>query len=118
MVFDLNKEIHFSFETTFVVLAQSPGRLHRRGPEFDSAHPAGEVERADCFAQVVSCRPAVHQHERLAVATERVLQQGRQLGVPVWDVSLFGCTGSDDIGKRTQRLVDVLCFFASLPCRL
>lgn len=50
-------------------------------------------------------------HERLAVAAQRVLKHARQLRVPVGDVNLPSlgvvAEGADDVPQRQQPLVDV-----------
>lgn len=54
----------------------------------------------------------------LSVGRQRVLQQKRQLRVPVRDVLVTRTQCIDDVAKRTERAVDVLRFLQLLSlCR-
>ena len=53
-------------------------------------------------------RRDVDEHEGLAVAPEAVLEEMRQLRVPVRDVGVLLGEGHDDVPKVGQGLVDIL----------
>ena len=58
-----------------------------------------------------------HSDSRLAVPSQRGLEEIGELGVAVGDMALLVCQRHDDIAERRQRLVDVLGFFQPLSRR-
>ena len=63
-------------------------------------------------------KPDTRHHQRLAVATKRVLQHASELGVTVRHVDLAAfphvAQRGDDVAKRQQALVNVNAFLEAL----
>mmetsp|Transcript_15755 Transcript_15755/g.61539 ORF Transcript_15755/g.61539 Transcript_15755/m.61539 type:complete len:686 (-) Transcript_15755:107-2164(-) len=68
----------------------------------------GEAQRVDALVQVVGVGRDVDEHQRLAVSTQAVLEQERQLAVPVRNVRVLVGQGGDDVAEAGEALVDVL----------
>ena len=66
-----------------------------------------ELERVERLSQVFRGGRNVDEHERLGVATERVLQQISELGLSIRDMLILVSEGGDDRSKRGERLVDI-----------
>ena len=77
----------------------------------------GEAQRADGLLEVDWLRGHVDKHQRLAVATQRVLQQVGELGVAVGDVLLLVGQRVDHVRQAAQALVDGLCFLKAVARR-
>mmetsp|Transcript_84363 Transcript_84363/g.239284 ORF Transcript_84363/g.239284 Transcript_84363/m.239284 type:complete len:600 (+) Transcript_84363:3-1802(+) len=96
------------------------GQTHRPQASITSLHVAlrlseldilgadGEVQGAQRLGDIALRGRALHDHQRLRVAAERVLQHHRELRVPVGHVLGLGRQGGDHAAQRGQALVDVL----------
>ena len=72
------------------------------------AHARREVERRDRLLEVADLAVDVGDQQRLAVAAQRVLEQVRQLRLPVRHVALrLGAERHDDLLEVRERAVDV-----------
>ena len=76
-----------------------------------------ETETGESFTNISLDRRHLRDHQRLAVATERVLQEVSELGVAVRNEVLLRPQRVDDVTKRRQTLVDVLRFLQSSTVR-
>lgn len=65
-----------------------PLPVHHR-PIFDVPRPTGVLEGVQVLVQHIIRAADTRNHQRLAVATEAVLQEPRQLRVPVWNVAAW-----------------------------
>ena len=82
----------------------------------DVLRAVGELERRERLRKRLERRGDHAHHRRLAIASEAVLEDTRELGVAVGDV-LAGLglgQGANDVAESAQRLIDLLRFLEAL----
>ena len=77
-----------------------------------------EPESGQCLLDVAQVRGAAQDQHRLRVAAQTLLQNSRQLGVPVRNVGVPIAKRFDHVGQASQRQVDLLRLLKGLPDRI